>query len=105
MALHELATNAVKHGALSDGRGRVRIMWDKSAIGGALHVRMRWSEHNGPPVTLPRRRGFGHTVMVEALEHELDADVRLTCAPSGLVWEITAQAQRVIEQDTPLQRE
>jgi len=36
---------------------------------------------------------------------ELDADVRLTCAPSGLVWEITAQAQRVIEQDTPLQRE
>jgi PAS domain S-box-containing protein len=97
MALHELATNAVKYGALSNDHGRVRIAWHRLANGGAPHVRLVWSEHDGPPIQPPSRRGFGHTVMVGIVEHELDASVRLSYAPSGVVWEMTAPAQRLEE--------
>jgi PAS domain S-box-containing protein len=98
MALHELATNAVKFGALSDDAGVVRIAWERYASGGAPHVRLMWSEHDGPLTHPPSRRGFGHTVMVGIVELELGADVRLTYAPSGVVWEMTAPAQRVMEE-------
>ncbi len=98
MALHELATNAVKYGALSNDYGGVRITWDTFANGRAPQVRIRWSEHDGPPTETPSRRGFGHTVMVAIVEHDLGADVRLTYAPSGVIWEMTAPAARVIEE-------
>jgi PAS domain S-box-containing protein len=98
MALHELATNAVKYGALSDDAGVVRIAWEKYANGGAPQVRLMWSEHDGPLTQPPSRRGFGHTVMVGIIELELGADVHLTYAPSGVLWEMTGPAERVMEE-------
>jgi two-component sensor histidine kinase len=97
IALHELATNAVKYGALSDDSGVVQIAWECLAEGGVQQVRLQWSEHDGPPAQEPERRGFGHTVMVRIVEHDLGAEVRLTHARSGLVWEMTAPAQRLEE--------
>jgi PAS domain S-box-containing protein len=99
MALHELATNAAKHGALSDDHGVVQIAWEKFAKGSAPHVRLTWSEHNGPPIRPPTRRGFGYTVMVGIVEQDLGADVRLSYAPSGVIWEMTAPASRVMEDE------
>jgi PAS domain S-box-containing protein len=98
MALHELVTNAVKYGALSNDNGVVWIAWERDAQNGVPRVRLQWSEHDGPPAQEPGRRGFGHTVMVGIVEHDLGADVRLTYARSGVVWEMTAPADRVMEQ-------
>ena len=58
MALHELATNAIKHGALSNGTGAVEIDWRVSR-GERQRFNLRWVESGGPPVNKPGRRGFG----------------------------------------------
>src|SRR5262249_10666686 len=63
MALHELATNAAKYGALSSQVGQVHIVWSVRRPDGARHFLFRWEECGGPPVTDPERRGFGSTVL------------------------------------------
>jgi two-component sensor histidine kinase len=57
LALHELATNAVKYGALSKGSGRVHIVWKKEST--AETVQLFWQESGGPPLMSPTRKGFG----------------------------------------------
>lgn len=100
MAIHELATNAGKYGALANADGTIRIEWELVAAaaggqGGAQRFRMQWSEHGGPPTTPPERRGFGHQVIVDAIEHSLGAEVSLAYPPSGLVWQLEAPAERI----------
>ncbi len=97
MALHELATNAAKYGALSNGEGRVLVAWEVSEKGREICFQMRWIEEGGPPCAAPPRRGFGHTVMVEMVEQALDAEVRLGINAAGLAWELSAPAARAIE--------
>jgi PAS domain S-box-containing protein len=63
LAIHELATNAVKHGALSTPRGAVRISWSVVHNGGNNVLRFCWSERGGPPVRQPVRRGFGSSLL------------------------------------------
>ncbi len=98
MALHELATNAGKYGALSDAAGGIRIEW-RFAGGGAEDVQFEliWSEYSGPPVVQPEQTGFG-TVLIEAVPAaELDADVSLTYAPEGFRWHLRCLAGCVLE--------
>jgi PAS domain S-box-containing protein len=83
LALHELATNAVKHGALSGADGKVRIGWAITGNGGGTILRFRWQERGGPLVSTPNRRGFG-TSLLEATFNE----IRLDYAPEGLTCEI-----------------
>lgn len=66
MAIHELGTNAVKYGALSNGDGRVGIEWK----GSANSVTLRWRESGGPPVTPPTREGFGTKLIQRAMMGE-----------------------------------
>lgn len=89
MALHELATNSLKYGALSDARGRVDIEWE--CPDGAFHI--AWRESGGPPVEPPQRRGFGSTLIDSVPRRTLDARVRLAFEPDGLVWELEAGEQ------------
>jgi PAS domain S-box-containing protein len=63
LALHELATNAVKYGALSTPGGRVSVVWAIEGTGAAKQFRFRWLESGGPPVVPPTRKGFGTTVL------------------------------------------
>lgn len=86
MAIHELATNAAKYGALSQPRGRVRIEW--SLVDRTFEF--RWTEAGGPPVEAPTQRGFGSRLLERGLSSELGGKTRLTYAPGGLVCEITA---------------
>ena len=65
LILHELATNAIKHGALSNDDGRVSISWQRHDD----HVRLDWRESGGPPVLAPQRRGFGTTLIAGGLGH------------------------------------
>jgi two-component sensor histidine kinase len=90
MVLHELATNAVKHGALSVPGGRVRVGWEIGGGEGVRRLRMRWEERGGPQVTPPATRGFGTALIESAAMRELGGRAELTFAPAGLEAEITA---------------
>jgi two-component sensor histidine kinase len=80
LALHELATNAAKYGALSDGAGKVRIEWEthKSAL------QLKWMENNGPPVTPPREGGFGTKLIEASISGQLGGSTIFDWRPSGL---------------------
>jgi PAS domain S-box-containing protein len=67
MALHELGTNAVKYGALSDDEGRVTVEWDMVEEGGRNRLQLRWREQGGPQVEPPTRTGFGTRMLERAL--------------------------------------
>jgi two-component sensor histidine kinase len=81
MALHELSTNALKYGALSNDCGTVSITW--STANGRLHL--EWREAGGPPVTPPSRRGFGSRMIERGLAAELAGSVTIDFAATGLV--------------------
>ena len=97
MALHELATNAGKYGALGDNEGRVRISWN-IAGGPEPTFTMRWLEENGPDVVPPTRSGFGQIVMVRMVEHAVDGTVDLAYERTGLSWRLTAPLAGVQEE-------
>lgn len=82
MVIHELATNAAKHGALSCDGGRVRVNW---SIGPDRRLRLLWTEQGGPRVRPPSRRGFGTSVIQRALGGALQGETRLDWRPQGLV--------------------
>ncbi|MGC2854110.1 HWE histidine kinase domain-containing protein [Novispirillum sp. DQ9] len=88
MALHELATNAAKYGALSWPGGRVRLHWCLHEGGAERWVRMVWEEKGGPPVAPPQRRGFGLTLIERSVPYDLDGRVSLDFRPSGLYCEM-----------------
>jgi CHASE1-domain containing sensor protein/two-component sensor histidine kinase len=84
MALHELATNAARHGALSSTTGRVEISWIVSARSDASVLRMEWQEHGGPPVQQPKRRGFGSRMIEQGLKHDLRGEAKLYFESAGV---------------------
>ncbi|HLZ76354.1 sensor histidine kinase [Phenylobacterium sp.] len=86
LAFHELATNAVKHGALSSPTGAIDIAW--AAEGGELTI--DWRESGGPPVVQPERRGFGSRLIERGLGHELGGEAQLIFRPEGLSCHIRA---------------
>ncbi len=88
LLLHELATNAMKYGALSNEAGRVTIKWTVEGTGDVQMLRFHWRETDGPPVALPDRRGFGSKLIRMGLIG--NGGVQLDYAPSGFVAEMTA---------------
>ena len=84
LALHELATNAAKYGALSTPSGRVAIEWRRLSPTEGSGLELIWTERGGPTVNAPTRRGFGSLVIEQNLARSLNADVELTFAPEGL---------------------
>lgn len=97
MALHELATSASKYGALSNAAGCVRITWGMAADNDARKFWMTWQELDGPPITPPRRKGFGHTVIGPMAERAIDGSVAIDYHPSGLTWKLTGPAGTTLE--------
>ena len=94
MALHELGTNAVKYGALSNEGGRVSLAWSVQT-GDPPLLRLEWREEGGPPVEPPQRRGFGSILLERSLAHDLDGKVTTDFHREGLVCVIEAPlAQR-----------
>src|SRR5262249_37484715 len=97
-ALHELATNAGKYGALSTDTGHVNIAWRLEQAGAdGDRFTMEWSENGGPTVVIPTRRGFGWSVLCQMTKMSLEADVSLEYAPAGVVWRLGCPADRVRE--------
>jgi PAS domain S-box-containing protein len=91
MALHELATNACKYGALSTMSGHVEIRWCvESGV-----FRMSWLERGGPEVRPPKRRGFGRIVVEQMVATTTGGDVKLSFDPDGIAWVFEAPTTTV----------
>lgn len=91
LAIHELATNAVKHGALGGRGGQVHVAWTvHGAADGLARLQLIWAESGGPPVAVPTRRGFGSRMLEQGLAGEIDGTVRLEFAAEGLRCHIDA---------------
>ncbi len=97
MALHELATNAGKYGALSNATGKIEISWRLDEAAPSKHFTLSWVEAGGPPVSPPKQSGFGTTVIEAMPRMELDAEVSLIYASEGLCWRLECPAERVLE--------
>ena len=89
-AFQELATNAVKYGALSVPGGEIRITWAVDPLGSDKDLHLRWEERGGPPVEPPARRGFGTRLIERSLAQDLGGDVRIEFAPNGVVCTVAA---------------
>jgi two-component sensor histidine kinase len=81
LAIHELATNAAKYGALSTHEGQIVIEWQMLS---PELVEVRWRETGGPPVSPPSRRGFGRDLIEKVVAHELQSQVDLRFNPGGV---------------------
>jgi PAS domain S-box-containing protein len=97
LALHELATNAGKYGALSTHTGRVDICWGTDGD----TLTMSWTEREGPLVSAPKRRGFGTMVIEGMAKQSVEGAVELAYAPRGLTWRLTCPAVNALEPCEP----
>lgn len=96
MAVHELATNASKYGALSNETGTVMISWKLSGEAQNLFC-MTWRENGGPEVTQPTSQGFGQTVIVQLVQASLNGRAEIQYLPAGLVWNVEAPVTSILE--------
>ena len=94
LALHELAANAAKHGALSGSAGRVDINWQPAAEDGGIVL--LWRETRGPKVSTPKRRGFGSMVIEHNLTRALDAEVTLDFGAEGLTCRVAVPQNQLV---------
>ena len=93
LIMHELATNATKHGALSSPSGSVAIGWTRDPEDAG--VRLIWQERGGPPVRQPKRKGFGQVVF-ERIAASLDGDISVDFRPEGFVCDVTIAANNLL---------
>eukprot|EP01037_Dinobryon_pediforme_P001844 gene1844-1874_t len=98
LIVHELVTNARKHGALRDTAGKVTITTSSDAIG---VVTICWRESGGPPVVPPTRRGFGSTIIEQAIPFELNGSSTPHYAPTGFSLDMVLPASAVTLSSTP----
>lgn len=93
LALHELATNALKYGALSTERGRVEVRWTRQPDGG---FELTWTESGGPMVRTPTHRGFGSTLLEQVTGRELNGESRVEYRPTGVRVQLRAGPAAVV---------
>jgi two-component sensor histidine kinase len=98
-ALHELATNACKHGALTSPAGRVSVNWRGAGTGRIL---LQWVEKNGPPVQSPMRQGFGFRVITELVAQSLQGTAKLEFSPGGICWQLEFPVSHVLNKNESL---
>lgn len=85
IAIHELATNALKYGAFSNRQGRLRLDWRVEDAGGGRTLVLNWAESGGPSVRPPERTGLGSELIKRSLAFELGGRVDMDYRPTGLV--------------------
>jgi two-component sensor histidine kinase len=93
-ALHELVTNAYKHGALTSPQGRVSVKWRGPQSDGRVYL--EWIERDGPPVRAPERKGFGSLVITELVAQALQGTAKLDFNRDGIHWHLDTPATSVL---------
>ena len=97
MALHELATNAAKYGALSDGAGTVTVNWVISPLDGKRELELTWVEDGGPVVQTPTRKGFGSRLIQRNLAHDLGGVATIEYRPQGVISVIRTTVETTVQ--------
>jgi two-component sensor histidine kinase len=95
LAIHELATNAIKYGALSVPSGKVSIAWEAGRAGTDDAFAFKWTETGGPVVAMPRRRGFGSRLLNRALAPQFGGSVDISYRPEGLRFTLHTTMKRL----------
>lgn len=95
MALHELAANAVKYGALSNESGNISVDWRIQRGRPEAILEMDWIESGGPPITAPAKRGFGSVVMEKMLSQRLNGSVQLSYEVRGFAWRLSVPLKNI----------
>jgi two-component system CheB/CheR fusion protein len=90
IAIHELATNAVKYGALSVTEGNVGITWHVEKNVNGERLVLKWTERNGPSVTAPAHRGLGMTLIERGFSHDVKGEATVDFAPEGVIATLAA---------------
>ena len=93
LALHELATNAMKYGAWSIASGRVAVSWSQA---GSETVLLSWLEMGGPEVAIANKKGFGHIVIENMVAQSVGGEVRLDFRPTGVSWTLSIPAENFV---------
>jgi two-component sensor histidine kinase len=96
LALHELAENAAKYGALSVPGGHVSVSWSQRAPGDGEALELDWREQHGPKVKIRRKRGFGSMVIERNLARALDAEVNMAFDPDGLHCHVVIPSNQIL---------
>lgn len=96
LAVHELATNAVKYGSLSAESGRLSVMWAVTSGPGPALLLVEWTESGGPLVKKPERQGFGTKLIQRGLAQQLGGDIKLDFSPAGVRCVITFPIESVL---------
>src|SRR5689334_4425788 len=90
LAIYELATNALKFGALSSRDGKVQVQWGMTGDNGGRQFKLTWHERGGPPAVPPKKKGFGSAIIESMIARSVLGTATVTYAPTGLIWELTA---------------
>jgi two-component sensor histidine kinase len=102
LALHELATNAVKYGAISVPGGHITISWAFEDHDIEPRLLVNWIERGGPTVTPPSRKGFGHIVFERLVTKSLNGSVAIDFAPEGLIWKLSIPTSNLVTEPVVL---
>jgi two-component sensor histidine kinase len=94
MAVHELATNALKYGALSVPQGSVNFVWSVTDGHDGERIVFLWEESGGPPPRPPQKEGYGHRMIRSVAQRETHGEVRIEYPPQGLVCRIAYLRRR-----------
>ncbi|MDB5396048.1 MAG: hypothetical protein JWM91_3554, partial [Rhodospirillales bacterium] len=95
LAIHELATNAIKYGALSNDRGRINISWRMRTDGGLAVFHFLWREREGPLVVKPSKKGFGSELIKGGLAWDFGARVDVSYEPTGFICRLTTPMENL----------
>lgn len=99
LALHELATNSAKYGALSTADGRILVQWT-IVEHGVRRLRLQWRERGGPEIPQMRKKGFGHAVIERLVPRSLGGTGEVKLPPEGLVWTLSAPLENMEAQSS-----
>jgi two-component sensor histidine kinase len=90
LAIHELATNATKYGALSNAAGVVNLQWHVTDDAHPRQLHLTWTESGGPPVQPPKQTSFGTQLIQRVLAHEIGGTAKICYDPDGIVFRAAA---------------
>jgi two-component sensor histidine kinase len=99
LALHELATNAAKYGALSNRTGRVHISWSKLPSNGQTQFTFRWQEQGGPQISPPRQKGFGSVVLEHVMAEQFGVPPRIDFPDTGMNYELSGSLDARVDEE------
>jgi two-component sensor histidine kinase len=95
LAVHELATNAVKYGALSNSTGRVYVRWSLLKPNADRQFIFSWQERGGPPATQPSGKGFGSAVLEQVMAEYFETPPQIEFAPTGVCYVVTGSLEDI----------